>query len=252
MLHRKQSISCLLVLLLLCSLCACEPPIYNPNKLHAPFFIKQGDIEAEVSYGLIQGVNAGAAYAITDHLAIKGEYGFPRGTDSLYQSTVEAGIGTYGKYEDGAPWEIFLTATKGVSNYSGTSNTLGGDSLDPIVARTKYWRLALEAGFLTKPQDFPNSFFGRDFQANWGFTGRLSFVNYYKYDFTQNKDGLIIVDNSLPRDLIAEIAFLTKFGAKPAFFEFQYGYAIPLFRSSTLKDYLNFTIFSIGFNLCLY
>lgn len=248
-----------LFLLTFCSiaLSACIPPIYNPGKMQAPFFHKQGDIEGEISYTLIEGGDAGVAYALTDDYALKAHLGIPRGADSMYQKSYSLGFGKYGVSQN-KRWQLFATGGRGFSNYAGTSNTMGGDSSDPIVAKSSWWNLALEGGILWTSNTVEEAKEENLFQADLGLIGRVTFVVFDKYDFTQRfnnpprADGSITVDNTTPKELYSEIAGLLRIGVYPAFVEFQYGISPRLFSTVPQKSYFSYNFMSAGLTICLY
>lgn len=110
-------------------LTSCSPVLYTPTSQVTPLHEQKGDIEANASYGL-QGVEANASYAVTDHIAVsaQGRIGTKEGdpahtlTGGSYsgtrsdRATFGAGIGYYGKIEEDLLWNITGGFTAGRSN----------------------------------------------------------------------------------------------------------------------------------------
>lgn len=110
------------VILSLCVLllASCTQPTYIPNKIHVPFFDKQGQIEVEGSYtSSSESLSEFAVgYSITDHLAVVGSVKLRnmKKSDSVFQQTLffDGGTGWFFSEKDNPfRFEAFARIGKG-------------------------------------------------------------------------------------------------------------------------------------------
>ncbi len=160
------------LVLLLATACS---PLYVPNTRNVPLFKEGGEFQASV-FGTTAGGEAQLAYAITDHIAVTGNYAYGStketnpGDDKEFtrkNSFGEIGFGYY-KVKRNSRLELFA----GYGMGQGTSHDqyyffgLNND----VVATGKYGRIFIQPSIGTNNRKF-----------NLAFTPRIAMVKYSEF-----------------------------------------------------------------------
>lgn len=201
-----------LLILLLFASCS---QLYIPNTRNAPLFREQG--EAQLSAYLTGGgLEAQAAYALTDHVAAIGSYAYGKSNQNNPDYTQknsygEIGLGYYDRSRS-ARYEIFggygfgQGTTYDQYYFFGVNNS--------VVATGKMNRIFVQPTIGTNNRDF-----------NIFFTPRLSWVNYTEFT---SSTGTVVKPNEKAH-LFLEPALTTKFRLTGNIHGiFQLGMTIPL------------------------
>ncbi len=201
--------------------------------MHAPFFHKQGEIEAEVALNNGLGIEYGAGYALTSHVAViaNGNLKLIKTQDSNYSRNrfIESGIGYFDKIGKNGVFEIYAGAGWGKSDALAIDDYNGhyGES-DQHLTETSgnyfriFMQLELGLSFGGKSELKDNSF-------EIGIIYRPVYVSMLKY----RKDDITITSGT---DIITDgtpHAFLNEFGGfyrlmfKNLGLELQSGFSFP-------------------------
>lgn len=230
---------------------SCNPPIYNPNKMHVPMLNAKGDFQIEGGTDFAMGFTMASAYALDSHFAVRGGACYKNAVydppDYTKQHSLEFGLGFFGSTEWKVPWEVYLSFMGARSDYFGIANRMSGDNGPKTRIESDYWRIALQGDIMT------NEVWVKDRKiSNQGFLDhilslRLGYINFFHYN--EDEEGKITT--ALPKLLSGEFSTTLRTGIYPIFFEIQFGFVIPIFRSNDFGN-INPGIFSFGATLCFY
>jgi hypothetical protein len=226
------------ILLISCS------PVYVPNVRNAPLFTKGGEFQGAMQFGT-SGIDAQAAVAITNNLAIMGNYSYGnRNTDTLYDNSkdnyhkhkfYEGGIGYY-KNDDKFCFEIFLGYGRGEGTSYGSYSIFS--SSEDVLATGKYTRIFLQPSFGLNKKF-----------VHVAFTPRFSMVEFTEFSTTSSSAP--IVKGGLEPKIFVEPAVTARFNFldNRFFGTIQVGVSTSL-TDNTAFDYEPFNIATgIGFRL---
>lgn len=235
------------------TLSSCSPYVYNPLKMDAPSLHEQGDVEVGVS-GAVLGLNAHAAYAISNEWAIKANvsYSDPHYSDTSYmkQSLYEAGFGKYGVLESKLGWQTFFTVAYCKSDITAPHNRMGGN-IDPVSIKSEYLRFAFQGTYITNAIDLEERKHSKGIHFDHSLNGRLSYVQFTSYTEVVNysNSDSVRYNNHLPKELYFEFSSLAQIGVDIITLELQLGLVLPLFSTQYYDEgYFNPLIASAGVN----
>jgi len=162
------------LLLLLAASCS---PLYVPNTRNVPLFKESGEFQAAV-FATTAGADVQAAYAITDHVAVMGNYsrGSLKETSPDYtrkNSFGELGLGYY-RVKRHSRLEVF--AGYGIGKGTSYNQYYFFGLNNDVIATGKFNRLFLQPSIGTNNKNF-----------NLAFTPRLSWVKYTEFSAPNNK-----------------------------------------------------------------
>lgn len=206
-------------------------PVYVPNVRNAPLFRESGEFQGSVHIGL--GVDAQAAFAITDHLGIMANYnwvdrsGSDDESDYVEHQLFEGGLGYYNN-TGSICYEIYGGYGRGEGSGYDEYYFFGFGSL---LATGRYNRYFLQPSIGSNHHIF-----------NWTFTTRVSFV-----DFTEFETAGQQVYTDLDTEIFLEPSFTGRifFGKSPVYGQFQAGINFPVGNS----DFIEYEPFQMSMGL---
>lgn len=164
------------LLLLLAASCS---PLYVPNTRNVPLFKQSGEFQAAV-FATTGGADVQAAYAVSDHVAVMGNYSHgsvnkssPLGDYKKKNSFGEVGLGYY-KVKRHSRFELF--AGYGLGKATSYDQYYFYSLNNDVIATGKFNRIFFQPSIGTNNRNF-----------NLAFTPRLSWVKYTEFSAPNNK-----------------------------------------------------------------
>ncbi len=235
------------------TLCSCNPYVYNPLKMDAPTLHEQGDVEVGVA-GAVLGLNAHAAYALSNEWAIKANvnYSDRHDSDSSYikQSLYEAGFGKYGVFESKLGWQTFFTVAFCKSDITAPHDRMSGD-INPVSIRSEYLRFAFQGTLITNAIDLEERKLSNAVYFDHSLNGRLSYVQFTSYEEIINytNSDSVRYNDHIPSELYFEFSSLVQIGVRMVTLELQLGLILPVVSTHYYGErYFNPLIASAGVN----
>jgi hypothetical protein len=161
-----------ILVLLLAASCS---PIYIPNTRNVPLFKEGGEFQAAV-YGTTGGADVQAAYALSDHVALMGNYSYGSKkvkTPLEYtrkNSFAELGLG-YFKVKRHSRFELFAGYGMGQGTSYDTYYFFGLNN--DVIATGKFQRIFFQPSIGSNNKNF-----------NIAFTPRFSWMKYNEFSYT--------------------------------------------------------------------
>ena len=187
-----------LLLLLVATSCA---SVYMPNTRNTPMFRESG--EAQLSVYAAAGLDFQGAYAVTDHIAIMGNYNWLSANQTVADSTFkqknnlwEVGLGLYGVKRK-IRWELFAGYGMGkVDSYSQLGGLFYSDfGQQEVISTGNYTKIFIQPSLGSNKK-----------KVNVAFTPRISLIEFK--DFTAAG---ITRTSTEKMQIFIEPAFTTKF-----------------------------------------
>ena len=202
-------------------------PVYIPTTHNAPLFSGKGEIQTAVTAG--PGVNAQAAYALSDHIGITANYLYMRreySKNGKKHQAAEFGLGYYKNFNDNWCFEAFSGYGFGKGSAYDSVYTYGLNlpppfptSSDRYEARGKYNKIFLQSsvGF-------------RKGYATFFISGKVNLVGYESIRIVHNNE-----QQQVRHPWIDYFSFVHggrfRFVSDKLFFQYQAGFNVPISRN---------------------